>query len=92
METDMTRTLIATTLIATLGTAAAASGSDRYTDLRLNTAVSEATIAETAASTEHAQPTVRSITVSTRSANRNAGGSPYHYANPLGVGPYNDSR
>lgn len=75
------RLLFATSLAAALATAALADKSDRYNDLRLDTGTSQAS-AEVPAATP--------VALSTKNDEGTA--SSYPYANPYGVGPYNDSR
>jgi len=83
-----------------LATTAFAGNSDRYNDLRLNTAVGHVTSHDTARTTPvqafrainapvRVAPQDNRVRISTRNATAR---TPYAYQNPHGVGPDNDSR
>ncbi|MEO0939249.1 MAG: hypothetical protein AAFY38_13935 [Pseudomonadota bacterium] len=83
----MTRFALILAAAATFGTAAAAGQSDRYTDLRLDTAIGHIDFTEDRVGT--VQTRSFAATTATRSQERMG---PYAYTNPYGVGPNNDSR
>ena len=74
--------LIATSIAAALATAALADKSDRYNDLRLDTAKGHISATDDAG----AKP------VALSSKNKSKSKPSYAYTNRFGVGPYNDSR
>jgi len=76
------RLLIAASITAALATAALADKSDRYNDLRFDTAKGHVEASEDAG----AKP----VALSTKNDSKPA--PSYPYINPFGVGPYNDSR
>ena len=72
---------------ASITTAVSAGNSDRYNDLRFDTAVDHVTQAsDRPASQTGLQP----VALSSRSQSSER--TPYPYINPYGVGPNNDSR
>ena len=80
--------LILTTIAAaTVATSALAGASDRYTDLRFDSAIGHVTDDSVAVD---ATPKTAMVSLSSRNASKSGKG--YAYTNPYGVGPYNDSR
>ncbi|MEL7100036.1 MAG: hypothetical protein AAGM84_14515 [Pseudomonadota bacterium] len=84
----MTRTALILAAALSLGTAATADQSDRYNDLRFNTAVGHIDYTSDAVGTQRAEQT----TVATSGTRQSAPQGSYAYANRFGVGPNNDSR
>lgn len=80
--------IFSTLLVADLATSAVAGNSDRYNDLRLDTAVGHVTKDKAVAAPKATKPQV--VTLS--SSNKAKAGKGYAYSNPYGVGPANDSR
>ena len=92
----MTRFALIVAAAAALGSAAHADQSDRYNDLRFNTAVGhiDCTRSSGAMTQSERFVTQRAETsaLSSSSARQNQRAGFYAYSNRFGVGPYNDSR
>lgn len=85
--------LITSALAAALATGALAGNSDRYNDVRLDTAFSNLNdFTETPKATKRPVKQINAPTFSTRNARRDRASGSYAYTNPHGVGPNNDSR
>ncbi len=85
--------LITSALAATLATAAFAGNSDRYNDLRLDTAVGHVdSFAQAPKADARPVTQIYAPTFSTRNASTEQTTGGYAYSNPYGVGPNNDSR
>lgn len=80
--------ILVTFITATLATSAFAGNSDRYNDQRFNSAVGHQT---DKAKTSQSVRTAATVVFASRNAKSKSDGR-YLDANPLGVGPYNDSR
>ena len=72
---------------ACIAAAASAGNSDRYNDLRFDSAIGHVTKAA-----DSGQSQDRQMPVALSSRSSEAEGTPYPYINPYGVGPNNDSR
>lgn len=80
--------ILLTLVAASLTTSAFAGTSDRYNDQRFNSAVGHVADMAAKADMDRTGPTV----VFASRSDKTKGGVRYPDTNPLGVGPYNDSR
>ncbi|MBD3663934.1 hypothetical protein [Sulfitobacter aestuariivivens] len=87
---------LSTALALVVATAASAGNSDRYNDLRFDTAIGHIGVTgfatDFAADTAAAPAPISSVRFSSQSRKSNSSGKGYAYDSPYGVGPNNDSR
>ena len=85
--------LITSALAATVASTAIAGNSDRYNDIRFDSAVGHISSFDTFKNVKSDPAPLPQVRFSTRSGtNQQSSAGSYAYTNPYGVGPNNDSR